>query len=203
MVSWAKQPVFLHGVQERVGSQTEEQEARLKKKRETRRETRIIRFSLPSVVSFHVSHALRVRLFRRRFTAWKTEFRRGKLTALQSTEHFNRTVVTSFINTSFWNFRLAIDWKKTTADFSANRLAWYQLHLLFRVRHQWFQDYAWLKETPYRPYHELSVKKRKQNHDWPKARQGMWLCSQQQWVGGSTRFRELTHTQKNKGFKGE
>ena len=69
MLSWAKQPVFLHGVQERVASQTEEQEARLKKKRETRRETRSIRFSLPAVVSFHVSHALRVRLFRRRFTA--------------------------------------------------------------------------------------------------------------------------------------
>lgn len=67
MVCWAKPPVFLSGVQERVGGQTEEQEARLKKKREKRGETQ--RFSLPSVVSFHASHALRARLFRRRFTA--------------------------------------------------------------------------------------------------------------------------------------
>ena len=98
MVSWAKQPVFLNGVQERVGGQTEEQEARPKKKREKRGETQP--FSLPSVVSFHASHALRARLFRRRFTAWKTQFRGGnwlKSTALQSAEHFNRTIVTSFI----------------------------------------------------------------------------------------------------------
>ena len=75
MVSWAKQPVFLNGVQGRVGGQMEEQEARLKNRRKKRGETQ--RFSLPSVVSFHASHAKRARLFRRRFTAWKTQLRGG------------------------------------------------------------------------------------------------------------------------------